>query len=61
MSDLLAALKLVQNDYIGGSGSRGSGQISFKINSIKGRTPEFYLETGAEIDLISKYQDNLSK
>ncbi|MEA5259536.1 type III-A CRISPR-associated RAMP protein Csm3 [Arcicella aquatica] len=36
------ALQLVQDDYLGGSGSRGSGQVKIKIDRIIERTSEFY-------------------
>ena len=36
------ALRLVQDDYIGGSGSRGNGQVSFKIKSITQRNLSYY-------------------
>lgn len=43
MLGIFSALQLVQNDYIGGSGSRGSGQVSFHITEVIERTAEFYL------------------
>lgn len=36
------ALRLVQDDYLGGSGSRGNGQISIKLESVKERFPDYY-------------------
>lgn len=36
------ALKLVQDDYLGGGGSRGNGQIKFNITSVVERTAKFY-------------------
>jgi CRISPR-associated protein Csm3 len=36
------ALRLLQDDYLGGSGSRGYGQIKFHIQSVKERTIEYY-------------------
>jgi CRISPR-associated protein Csm3 len=47
MNDVFAALNLVQNDYIGGSGSRGSGQISFLIDTVVERSATFYKMEGA--------------
>ena len=38
-----AGIKLLEDDYIGGSGSRGYGQIEFKWNEIKVKTVEDYL------------------
>lgn len=40
--DTFAALQLVQNDYIGGSGSRGSGQVAFHISNVVERTAMYY-------------------
>jgi len=36
------ALRLLQDDYLGGSGSRGYGQIKFHIENVKERTIQFY-------------------
>jgi len=36
------ALQLVQDDYLGGSGSRGYGQIKFHINNLFEKTNEYY-------------------
>ncbi len=38
LNKILQALKLLQHDYIGGSGSRGYGKISFQIE----KTPELW-------------------
>jgi CRISPR-associated protein Csm3 len=48
VSNTFAALQLVQNDYIGGSGSRGSGQVAFHITKVEERPRAFYLGTGKE-------------
>lgn len=37
------SLRLVQDDYLGGSGSRGNGQVRFHLQEIWERTPEFYV------------------
>jgi CRISPR-associated protein Csm3 len=36
------ALQLLQDDYLGGSGSRGNGQVKFKIYSVVERSNNFY-------------------
>jgi CRISPR-associated protein Csm3 len=36
------SLQLIQDDYIGGSGSRGYGQVKFSIDRITERTSEYY-------------------
>ena len=42
------AMKLVQDDYLGGCGSRGNGQIRFEIESVTRRTREYYAENAEE-------------
>ncbi|MEL7120914.1 MAG: type III-A CRISPR-associated RAMP protein Csm3 [Bacteroidota bacterium] len=42
LSTTLRAMQLVQDDYLGGSGSRGNGQVSFHIASIEERTEDYY-------------------
>jgi CRISPR-associated protein Csm3 len=57
INGLFQALKLVQDDYLGGSGSRGSGKVSFKIEKLSERTMEFYAAADkAETDLAGKYK-----
>ncbi|RLA97462.1 MAG: type III-A CRISPR-associated RAMP protein Csm3 [Deltaproteobacteria bacterium] len=38
------ALKLVEDDYLGGQGTRGYGRVKFKIKSVKEKTAQDYLE-----------------
>lgn len=47
------ALQLLQDDYLGGSGSRGNGQVKFKITSVTERSSKFYHggEEETKIDL----------
>lgn len=56
LEHLFKALEMVQDDYLGGSGSRGSGQVSFKINEVKGRTAEYYVQQQEEEDLLNDYK-----
>lgn len=42
------ALQLLQDDYLGGAGSRGNGQVKIRITSVKERTSEFYQGKGEE-------------
>jgi len=65
-SDLLdktfQSLQLLQDDYLGGSGSRGYGQVSFKIEEVIIRPKEFYLgdkekeEKHNETEVLEKLQ-----
>lgn len=61
IEDLFASLSLVQNDYIGGSGSRGSGQVSFTIDSIKERDAAYYSLGGEEKDRKSEFEKYFPK
>ncbi len=46
------AMRLVQDDYLGGSGARGNGQISFKVEAVKERLMDYYRgKSEAENDL----------
>ena len=41
---VIEALQLVEDDYLGGAGSRGSGKIRFSKLEVKGRAAEDYAE-----------------
>lgn len=43
MDTVARAIKLLEDDYIGGSGSRGYGQIKIKIDKTEERTRDFYI------------------
>lgn len=51
------AMRLVEGDYLGGKGSRGSGQIKIGIQEIKERSRAFYLKT--EKDEETGYEDSV--
>jgi CRISPR-associated protein Csm3 len=53
------ALELVQDDYLGGSGSRGSGQVKFTIKSAIERPSSFYNGEGEEKDIIDSVPKDL--
>lgn len=53
---LFEAMQLLENNYLGGSGSRGSGQIRFKDINIVKRSIEFYTED-AEEEIIAENVD----
>lgn len=46
----LRGLQMLQDDYIGGSGSRGSGRVKFRIHSILERGVEYYQSGKAEAE-----------
>ena len=45
---LLESIKLLENNYLGGSGSRGSGQVSFENINIYKRDLNYYLKDNDE-------------
>ncbi len=49
--NLERAMKLLQDDYLGGSGSRGYGQIEFKVENVKERKMGFYSNKEQENEL----------
>ena len=49
---LLEAMNLLENNYLGGSGSRGSGQISFKDINIVKRDIEYYTKNAEEERIV---------
>lgn len=50
---LLTAMELLEDDYLGGSGTRGYGKIKFKNITIKRREASYYSgNEGAEKDLV---------
>ena len=54
-------IRLLHNDYIGGSGSKGSGQIKLEILSMVERNISYYTENKEEIDLMASYKDFFPK
>ena len=53
MIGLLESMRLLENNYLGGSGSRGSGQVKFeKINILK-RNLSFYTGDGEEESIVN--------
>ncbi|WP_448375845.1 type III-A CRISPR-associated RAMP protein Csm3 [Fervidobacterium sp.] len=51
---LLQAMKLLEDDYLGGSGSRGYGKIEFKNIRVVKREKDYYLGNGKEEE-VGKY------
>ena len=49
---LLEAIKLLEDNYLGGSGSRGFGQVVFENISISKRNVEYYVEDSKEDVII---------
>jgi CRISPR-associated protein Csm3 len=63
VKDLFSAIQLLQNDYLGAAGSRGSGQIRFESSSMKveKRDRKFYEMDGPATDVTSDYQQFFPK
>jgi len=54
------SLKLVQDDYLGGSGSRGNGQVAMNIQKVVVRSNDYYTaENGEENDISDKIPNEL--
>ncbi|MGF1534410.1 MAG: type III-A CRISPR-associated RAMP protein Csm3 [Bernardetiaceae bacterium] len=52
------ALEMVQDDYLGGSGSRGYGQVKFLIISVFEKTNAYYMMDARETEnLVSAYRE----
>jgi len=45
--NILTAMALLEDSYLGGSGSRGYGKVKFEFESVEFKTPEYY-RTGDE-------------
>ena len=57
ITQLFKSLLMVQDDYLGGSGSRGSGQVEFTIEKIEERTADFYVgKDDVGKDVLEVYQ-----
>lgn len=48
LSTLWMGLQLLQDDYLGGKGSRGSGQVDVWVKTVKRRPVEYYLSGEGE-------------
>lgn len=48
----LEAFRLIQDDYLGGGGSRGNGQVRFELKSIKERAAAYYSLEGEEEEAL---------
>ena len=59
VGNLFYALRLLQDDYLGGYGSRGSGQVEFVIDSVYVRTTDFYKSTQPQTNEDVKDTDSI--
>jgi len=51
LKDLIKAMRLLEDDYLGGSGSRGSGHICFKRLKVSFKADESYQEVYSSTEL----------
>ncbi len=54
LKELIKGLKLLEDDYLGGSGTRGSGKVAFKDIQMVYRSVEYYASEKDEISLIGQ-------
>ncbi len=59
MSLVYECLRLIEDDYLGGGGSRGNGQVKFHIKTVERRAGNFYKKGEGAIDLSSQIPDDL--
>jgi len=59
INNTLRGLRLVKDDYLGGSGSRGYGQVEFEITDLITRSTEFYKGNDGEESLYESYKDQI--
>lgn len=59
MLDLVfECMRLVEDDYLGGGGSRGNGQVKFKLESISKRTTDYYKKGGKDTAIVLPIPDD---
>jgi CRISPR-associated protein Csm3 len=63
INNLFKSLELLKDDYLGGSGSRGYGQVAIELKEVTEKTSDGYYgkKDGKTTDLTSKYQDQINK
>jgi len=63
LNNLFKSLELLRDDYLGGSGSRGYGQLSIEIEKISEKTTDGYYgsEKGIIKDRTAEFSDRIDK
>jgi len=60
LSGLFHAMRLLKDDYLGGGGSRGNGQVDIVLDDLRERPLAFYQgDDTAEKQLIEKIPEDL--
>ncbi|MEJ5230201.1 MAG: type III-A CRISPR-associated RAMP protein Csm3 [Pseudothermotoga sp.] len=49
LENIIKALELIEDDYIGSSGSRGYGKVEFKIEQLLFKSEDYYTGKGAQV------------
>ncbi|HOY14625.1 MAG TPA: type III-A CRISPR-associated RAMP protein Csm3 [Saprospiraceae bacterium] len=55
IEQVFKSLQMVQDDYLGGSGSRGSGQVMFEIHEVHEKSASFYTSNQKEVENKVEY------
>lgn len=58
---LFASLKLLRDDYLGGSGSRGYGQVSFQDINISKKESGYYFNSDEVANVTEQYKDDINE
>ena len=61
LDKIFEGLALVQNDYLGGKGTRGSGEVDIKISNLAQKTKKDYEEKNGWQEISVKIEENASK
>lgn len=57
LENIATALELVEDDYLGGNGSRGYGKVEFKIEKIVYKSSDYYL--GKAEAVVKTFEENI--
>lgn len=58
IQSVFKALQMVQDDYLGGSGSRGSGQVEFVIEEVFEKPASFYKSKNTDVEnVVGRYME----
>jgi CRISPR-associated protein Csm3 len=60
VKSIFTSLRLLEDDALGGSGSRGYGRIAFKDLTIRYRPLKYYTEAQGEIQFSQNGEDLLT-
>lgn len=62
IEEILGGLLMIQDDFLGGKGSRGSGEVKFEIESIKEKSADYYKDPSVnQIDKTSDFKEKFKE